>query len=331
MALLQRARDLFGTNRQQFGTQGRTWPPKRLSLALQGGGSFGAFTWGVLDRLLDEPGIDVDAISGASAGAVNGVLFAAGMLDGRTAAKEALDRFWRHMSKAASFMPLTSLVTATLGPGFDFFARSMSPQQFNPFDLNPLREALAREIDFTALRARSPMKLLIAATRVRDGELRIFREGELSIDMVLASSCLPLVHRTVEIEGEAYWDGGYVANPPIAPLVLAAHTEHLLVVQIMPAKTERLPALPRDIAKRIEQINFNATLNAEIAALNVAMTLGASPRLSGLRIDRLAAHDEINGLAEEDVANLSWRFLESLRDSGRRAAETWITQSVVAA
>ena len=233
MGLLQQARDILGAN-------AAAWPPKRLSLALQGGGSFGAFTWGVLDRLLDEGEVEFDAISGASAGAVNAVVLAAGMIDGRAEAKAGLARFWKRMSKSASFLPMTSLASATMGAGFNVFARSLLPHQFNPFDLNPLREALAEEIDFERLRAQSPVKLLIAATRVRDGELRIFRETELSIEMVLASACLPLIHHTVEVESEPYWDGGYVANPPIIPLVQASSTANVLVVQVTPAKSERL-------------------------------------------------------------------------------------------
>jgi len=319
MGLLQQARDILGAN-------SAAWPPKRLSLALQGGGSFGAFTWGVLDRLLDEGEVEFDAISGASAGAVNAVVLAAGMIDGRAEAKAGLARFWKRMSKSASFLPMTSLASATMGAGFNVFARSLSPHQFNPFDLNPLREALAEEIDFERLRAQSPVKLLIAATRVRDGELRIFRETELSIEMVLASACLPLIHHTVEIESEPYWDGGYVANPPIIPLVQASSTANVLVVQVTLAKSERLPTTPREIVKRIEQINFNATLNAEIEALNVGMSLGATPKLRRLRIDRISAQDEFEGLADENAANLGWSFLESLSESGRRAAETWVAQ-----
>jgi NTE family protein len=318
----------MGLLQQASGTLGADAAARlpKVSLALQGGGSFGAFTWGVLDRLLDEGEVEFDAISGASAGAVNAAVFAAGMIDGRAKAKAGLARFWKRMSKSASFLPMTSLASATMGAGFNVFAHSLSPHQFNPFDLNPLREALVEEIDFERLRAQSPVKLLIAATRVRDGELRIFRETELSIEMVLASACLPLIHRTVEVDSEPYWDGGYVANPPIIPLVQASSTANLLVVQVTPAKSKRLPTTPLEVAKRIEQINFNATLNAEIEALNVGMSLGASPKLHRLRIDRISAQDEFEGLADENAANLGWGFLKSLSESGRRAAETWVAQ-----
>ena len=321
MGLIQQARAFMGAK-----SPAPPWPPKCLSLALQGGGSFGAFTWGVLDRLLEERDVRFDAISGASAGAVNAVLLASGMIEGRAEAKTKLARFWKRMSNSASFLPMTALASATMGAGFSHFVRALSPYQFNPFDLNPLREVLAAEIDFERLRAQSPVKLLIAATRVRDGELRIFRESELSVETVLASTCLPLIHRTIEVDGEPYWDGGYSANPPLIPLVQTSDAANILVVQVTPAKSDRLPETPREIVKRLDQINFNSTLNAEIEAVKVGMSVGATPKLRHLRIDRISAQDEFEGLADENAANLGWSFLESLRESGRHAAEAWIVQ-----
>jgi len=320
MGMIQQARAFLGAR-----APAPAWPPRCLSLGLQGGGSFGAFTWGVLDRLLEEREVRLDAISGASAGAVNAVLLASGMIEGRAEAQARLARFWKRMSHAASFLPATSPAAAAIGGGFGLLPR-LSPYLLNPFDLNPLREALVAEIDFERLRARSPVKLLIGATRVRDGHLRIFRESELSVEAVLASACLPLIHHTVEVEGEPYWDGGYVANPPLIPLVLASEAANVLVVQVTPTKVERLPTTPREIARRIDQINFNSTLNAEIGALKVAMGLGATPKLRRLRIDQISAQDEFEGLAEENAANLGWDFLERLRESGRGAAEAWIAQ-----
>ena len=196
------------------------WPPRRLSLALQGGGSFGAFTWGALERLLDEPEISFDAISGVSAGAVNAVLLASGLMEGgREAAKARLERFWKRMSRAAALTPSAALAGLSLG----LMTRALSPYLFNPFNLNPLREALSDEVDFERLRTRSPVRLLIGATRVGDGALRVFSTGEVSVDVVLASACLPLIHHAIDIDGEPYWDGGYSANPPLIPLVLASN------------------------------------------------------------------------------------------------------------
>jgi NTE family protein len=320
MGMVERARAIAGAK-----VLAPTWPPKRLALALQGGGSFGAFTWGVLDRLLERD-IAFDAISGASAGAVNGVLVASGLLEGRDQARSALAEFWKTMSDSASFLPAPSLASAAMTAGFGLFS-GLSPYQFNPFDLNPLREALVRQVDFERLRAQSPVKLLIAATRVRDGKLRIFRNEELSVESVLASSCLPLIHHTIEVEGEPYWDGGYVANPPLMPLVQASDAAHLLIVQVTPAKSDRLPTNSREIVKRLDQIQFNATLNAELEALKLAKMLRTTSKLRRLHIGRVSAEDEFEGLAEENATNLGWSFLERLRDSGRKAADAWIAES----
>jgi len=312
----------------RLGESGRAWPPRRLSLALQGGGSFGAFTWGALDRLLEERGIAFDAISGSSAGAVNAVLLASGLIEGgREGAKARLERFWRRMSAAAAFLPSASLAATPVGAGLGLVARSLSPYQLNPFNLNPLREALAEEVDFAALRARSPVKLLIGATRVRDGKLRIFGNGELTIEAVLASTCLPLVHHTIEIDGEPYWDGGYAANPPLIPLALASQADNLLIVQITPTSSDRLPKSPREIAKRLEQIQFNATLNSELEALKYGMIVGATPKLRRLRIGRISAQEEFEGLENESAGNLGWTFLQRLRMSGRGAVEAWLEEA----
>ncbi len=302
------------------------WPPRRLSLALQCGGSFGAFTWGALERLLDEPEVSFDAISGVSAGAVNAVLLASGLMEGgRAAAKARLERFWKRMSRAAA--PSAGFADLPLG----LMARALSPYLFNPFNLNPLREALIDEVDFARLRTRSPVRLLIGATRVSDGALRVFSTSEVSVDVVLASACLPLIHHAIEIDGEPYWDGGYAANPPLIPLVLASKAKHLLIVQVTPTTSERLPTNPRDIAKRLEQIHFNATLNAELEALKYGMLIGATPKLRRLRIGRISAQEEFVGLADESAGNLGWAFLERLRASGRGAVEAWLDETPRAA
>ncbi len=249
-----------------FDTSRSSWPPSRLSVGLQGGGSFGAFAWGVLDRLLDEEKLAFDALSGASAGAVNAVLFASGLLEGgREEGKARLERFWRRMSASAALGPQGALAMTPLGAAM----RVLSPYQFNPFNLNPLRDALVEEVDFARLRAEAPVKLLIAATRVSDGRQRIFRENELTADMVLASTCLPLLHHAVNIDGEDYWDGGYVANPPLFPLALASKAVDILAVLVTPNAVEGTPLNRRDIIKRLEQIQFNATVNAEFAALQL--------------------------------------------------------------
>jgi NTE family protein len=319
MRLLDRALERLGLSAAP-----PAWPPRRLSLALQGGGSFGAFAWGALERLLDEPEVSFDAISGVSAGAVNAVLLASGLMEGgRDAAKARLERFWKRMSDAAALTPSAAFAGLPLG----LMTRALSPYLFNPFNLNPLREALVDEVDFERLRARSPVRLLIGATRVSDGALRVFSTGEVSLDVVLASACLPLIHHAIEIDGEPYWDGGYSANPPLIPLVLASKAAHLLIVQVTPTRSARLPTSPSEIAKRLEQIQFNATLNAELEALKSGMILGATPKLRRLRIGRISAQKAFVGLADESAGNLGWDFLERLRASGRGAVETWLSET----
>jgi NTE family protein len=322
MTLIDRARAFIG-----LADPVPKWPPDRLSLALQGGGSFGAFTWGVLDRLLEEPEIGFDAISGASAGAVNAVLMAAGMVDGGPdEARERLAQFWLRMSRAAALVPRPA--ESPFRVGLELAIRSMSPYQFNPFNLNPLREALAASIDFERLRSRSSIKLLLAATRVSDGRLRILTNAELNVDAVLASACLPLLHHTIEIDGEAYWDGGYAANPPLVPLIRASDCDHALVVQVTPIKSDRLPVTARDISRRIEQIQFNATLNSELETLKFGKMIGATDKLRRLRIGRISVDEEVEGLADESAGNLDWDFLERLRASGRFAAGLWLKQDM---
>src|SRR4051812_22646897 len=206
-----------------------------VSLALQGGGSFGAFTWGVLDRFLEED-IAFDAVSGASAGAMNAVVLASGLArGGAVEARASLERFWRKVSEAGSRSKLLSA-----NPVLTTMAAQLSPYQFNPFDLNPLRSILNEEADIEAVRTSSPVRLLLGATRVRDGELRIFGNEELTYDVVLASACLPHLHQAILIDGEPHWDGGYAANPPLLPLMIATRVSELLVVQIIPASHSEL-------------------------------------------------------------------------------------------
>jgi len=227
------------------------------------------------------------------------------------------------MSRAAALTPSAALAGLSLG----MMTRALSPYLFNPLNLNPLREALSEEVDFERLRLHSPVRLLIGATRVGDGALRVFATDEVSVDVVLASACLPLIHHAIEIDGEPYWDGGYAANPPLIPLVLASKAAHLLIVQVTPTKSERLPTSPSEIAKRLEQIRFNATLNVELEALKYGMMIGATPKLRRLRIGRISAQEEFVGLADESAGNLGWEFLERLRASGAGAVEAWLDET----
>jgi NTE family protein len=317
---------ISGVRKESGSAQGRVWPPRQLSLALQGGGSFGAFTWGVLDRLLEEPSCELDSISGASAGAVNGVLLASGFVEGgREGARARLRRFWRRMTNEASFRSLMMIGGFSPASSSVAFGRGFSAQ-FDPLDLDPLRQALATEIDFASLREPACPKLLIATTRVRDGQLQIFRNKDLTADVVLASTCPPLIHCAVEIDGEAYWDGGFAANPPIVQLVQDSEATDVLVVQITPTRDAYVPMTMAAIDRRIDQITANSTLNAEITALDLARGNAAAPKLHTLRLFRIAAEDTIDGLAQRSPADLGQGFITMLYRSGRDAADRWLSR-----
>ena len=219
--------------------------PVLVDLALQGGGSHGAFTWGVLDRLIEEPWLKIEAISGTSAGAMNAALVADGWTqDGAEGARAALDTYWRRVSQAAAFSPLQrspldrlmgrwTLDTSPAYLAMDLMARVVSPYDLNPLGLNPLRSILDESIDFDRL-ARAPIRLFVTATNVRTGRGRIFRNKEITADVLLASACLPTMFHAVEIDGEPYWDGGYAGNPTLTPLVRESDAHDTILVQINP-------------------------------------------------------------------------------------------------
>ncbi|WP_456622718.1 patatin-like phospholipase family protein [Bradyrhizobium sp. P5_C12] len=301
----------------------RQWPPQKLSLALQGGGTFAAFTWGVLERLLEEPAIEIDTVSGASAGAVNALLLACGLAEGgREAARARLNRFWVRLMHEASFRSLMLVGGFSPAGSSVAFGPTLRSGQFDPFDLDPLRQALSRDIDFAALRGAKCPRLLIAATRIRDGQQRIFRNDTITADVALASTCPPLVHCAVEIDGEAYWDGGLGGNPPLLQLAQETTTSDVLIVQVTPARDSYVPITLAAIDRRLDQIAANAVLNAEIAAVEWA----ASHAAAELRLSRIAAEDSVDGLAQRSSTDLGRGFIRLLHRSGREAAERWLGQ-----
>jgi len=302
------------------------WPPRKLSLALQGGGTFAAFTWGVLERLLEEP-IEIDTISGASAGAINALLLASGLAEGgREAARSRLNRFWLRLMHEASFRSLMLVGGFSPAGSSVAFGPTLRSGQFDPFDLDPLRQALSRDIDFAALLNPDCPKLLIAATRIRDGQQQIFRNDAITADVALASTCPPLVHCAVEIEGEAYWDGGFGGNPPLLRLAQETTTSDVLLVQVTPARDSYVPITLAAIDRRLDQIAANAALNAEIAAIDWAQAHAAP----SLRLTRIAAEDSVDGLAQRSSTDLGRGFIRLLHRSGRHAAERWLGQDTKA-
>jgi NTE family protein len=311
----------------------------RLSLALQGGGAHGAFTWGVLDRLLEEDDLQFDGLSGSSAGAMNAVVLADGWLKGgRQGAREALAAYWAEVGK---LMPPGMVVPGKGGvlqlspPGklLMRWASHFSPAEINPHELNPLRDLLQRLVDFEALRARSPFKLFVAATQANTGKLRIFREQELTVDMVMASACLPKIQHPVDIEGEPYWDGGYSANPAVFPLCNECDADDVLLVLLTPLRRSDTPRTVKEIEARITELAFNATFMREMQAFaRAAERPGTLSDASGSLESKLRA-TRIHMIDVSDVASLEAietqalahaPFLRKLRDEGRACASTWI-------
>jgi NTE family protein len=296
-------------------------PSRKLSLALQGGGSYGAFTWGVLERLLEEPSCDIDAISGASVGAVNAALLACGLVTGgREGARRQLAQFWNWITNESSFRSLMLIGGFSPAGSSVAFGPTLRSAQFQPFDLDPLREVLTRDIDFAALRTPNCPKLLIAATRVRDGRLKVFGNAEMTADVLLASTCPPLVHCAIEIAGEPYWDGGFAANPPLLDLVRGSEGSDVLLVQVTPSRDGYVPVTMAAIDRRLDQIIANSVLNAEVAGLELYCSAASR------EIFRIAAEDEIDGLAQRSAADLGASFITLLHGRGRLAADRWLRQ-----
>ena len=301
--------------------------PVLVDLALQGGGSHGAFTWGVLDRLIEEPWLRIEAISGTSAGAMNAALLADGwMQGGAEGARATLDAYWRRVSQAAAFSPLQRSPldqlmgrwTLDMSPAYvvmDLMARVLSPYDLNPLGLNPLRGILVETIDFGRL-ARAPIRLFITATNVRTGRGRIFRNGEITPDVLLASACLPTMFQAIEIEGEEYWDGGYSGNPTITPLVRECTSRDTILVQINPIERPTPPRSAREILSRLNEVSFNSVLLKElrmIALLRQVADAGNSEgaQWAGMRIHRVSSD------AMVDLGYASAGTLEFLYEDGQ--------------
>ena len=320
----------------------RIAPRPALSLALQGGGSFGAFTWGVIDRLLSGERIAFDTISGASAGAVNAVLLASGLAEGGPAvARAKLDRFWGRVSDAGTFGPFgalgRSIAASAARAALELSSPVVSPYQFNPLGFNPLRDILAEEVNFAMLRAASPVRLLVAATRVRDGSLRLFRTHEITLEVVLASACLPHLHHAVAVDDEWYWDGGFSANPPLRQLVLDSRARDVLLVQIMPEEQDGLPRFSPYIARRVSQMAFTRPLQKEVEAIDEMCALCKEAglfrprfcrRLERMRLHRIVAEQSVPSLRYASTASLDWSFLKRLKKNGNDAAERWLAESL---
>ena len=310
-----------------------------VDLALQGGGSHGAFTWGVLDRLMDEPWLRIDGISGTSAGAMNAVVLTGGFAaDGPAGAKSALSAFWRRVADSARFSPIRRspfdvvLGRWTLDTSPVYLAFDLASRMFSPYDLkfagaNPLQRVLADSVDFAQV-ARSPIRLFVTATNVHTGRGRVFRNAELTPEIVLASACLPTLFRAIEIDGQSYWDGGYAGNPTITPLVRESDSHDTLLVAVNPIERPETPRSAREILDRVNEVSFNATLLKElrmIALLRQVVDAGTSEgrKWAEMRM-HLVTSKVLADLGASSKFNAEWDFLCMLRHEGRRAAEAFL-------
>ena len=314
---------------------------KMANLALQGGGAHGAFTWGVLDRLLKEPRLEIEGISATSAGAVNAVVLAHGLtVGGREAAANVLAEFWQRVAQAAEWSGLQpswlDRITRNYGlehsPAyffFDFMSRVFSPYQLNPFNYNPLKSLLEDVVDFEGLRRRCAIKLFLCATNVRTGKIRVFTNEEIGATHVLASGCLPLYGQAMEIDGEHYWDGGYLGNPALFPLIYECKTPDIIVVHINPSERPAIPKTSQEIINRINEISFNSSLLREMRAIAFVTKLIDDGKITDGSLKRIFVHaieadDVMQQLGPMSQLNADREFLTYLRDTGAERAEHWL-------
>jgi len=320
---------------------------KGINLALQGGGAHGAFTWGVLDYLLEDGRLNIEGISGASAGAMNAVMVADGLArGGPEAARTRLADFWRSVSidgdlpviqrklieRLFTFVPLEGSPVAAW---FEAMSHYFSPYDLNPLNLNPLKDMIERFVDFEAVRAYSPLQLFVSTTNVKTGRLHIFSRDKMTADVVMASACLPLLFKAVEIDGVPYWDGGYLANPPIFPLFHATGTEDVLIVQINPLERNEVPTSTRDIVNRVNEISFNSSLASEIRAVEFVARLidrGQLQRGTGpgqyrrVNAHRIVLGDNQKSYSADTKLSTDYDFFRMLHAGGYRAARRFLDE-----
>jgi NTE family protein len=317
-------------------------PVKRVNLALQGGGSHGAYSWGALDALLEDERIEIVGVSGASAGAMNAVVFAAGLQEGRTSARRKLGEFWLSVSQEGALpaveRPLYDAWLRAWKAAFtpqgwlDAVSQVISPYAFNPLNIDPLRGCLASAVDFEALRRGAGPKLFVAATNVWTGQGEIFRREVLTPDHVMASACLPRLFQAVEIGGVPYWDGGYSGNPPLWPLFYETDCRDAIIVQINPVERRTTPRTALEIGNRTDEIGFNASLLAELRAADFVARLiddGVlkDPRYRREFLHRIGGDGKLETYGAETKLDSSWTFLTTLRDLGRESAKAWLAEN----
>ena len=311
------------------------------NLALQGGGAHGAFTWGALERLLQEPRLEIDGISATSAGAINAVVLAHGLtVGGRAGAVDALTDFWQRVARTANwgalqpswFDPAAQNRSLEHSPAYFFFdlmSRVFSPYQFNPCNYNPLERLLEEVVDFEGLRRRCAIKLFLCATNVRTGKVRVFTNEEICVRRVLASACLPQLCQAVEIDGEYFWDGGYMGNPALFPLIYGCRSPDIIVIHVNPTERVEIPRTAQEIINRINEISFNSSLFREMRAIAFVSKLIEDGRVTDGSLKRILIHaieadDVMQGLGPMSQLNADWQFLLRLHDIGQDRAARWL-------
>lgn len=314
---------------------------KRIDIALQGGGSHGAFTWGVLDRLLQLEDIEIVGISGTSAGAMNAVALGQGLTQsGPQGARDLLREYWSRVSRASRASPYKRTIWDRLrgdwslenAPGFvisQFTRQLASPYQFNPLNINPLRDVVKDCFNFNAINSEDGPRIFLSATNVRTGRPKVFRQPHLSVDAVMASACLPHVFKAVEIDGEAYWDGGYMGNPPLFPLIDETEARDIVIVQINPFERAEIPSTPYEIENRLNEITFNGSLMKELRAIGFLWEIIQHDKLDraayrDARLHRIEATEEMCSLSVSSKMNAEMAFLEHLFEIGFDAADKWV-------
>ncbi len=323
-------------------------PLRTVSLALQGGGSHGAYTWGVLERLLEESDwLKFEGISGTSAGALNAAFFVQGYdAGGADGAKRSLERFWHGVSKMPSFgLPRRSASDKLMGnwnldssPGaavMHAWQKLFSPYDVNPLNINPLRDMLSKLLDMEAIRHADPLKLFVCATNVETGRPRIFQRQEMTLDMLMASICLPHTFQAVTIGSTPYWDGGYVGNPAIFPLINKCETSDIIIVPVNPLTRPGTPVTRNDIINRLNEISFNVSLMAEMRTIALAQMMAGeeglkgseAERLRGLRIHVIGAEEDMRAFGAASKFNVQLDFLKHLNSIGYNAADRWLRQN----
>ncbi len=320
---------------------------KLINLALQGGGAHGAFTWGVLDRILEDGRLQIAGVSGTSAGAMNAVALADGFTrDGPEGARAALDNFWRCMSEGAKNSPLKRMPIDVLMGNWGLennpmyhamsaLSRMASPYQLNPMNINPLRDLVEKNIDFDMVRRCTAFKLFVSATNVESGKVKVFPHEVLTVDMVMASACLPHLYQAVEIDGVPYWDGGYMGNPSLFPFYGTTGTDDVVVIQINPIERKGAPKTPQEIQNRVNEISFNGSLLKELRAIDFVDRLICQGKLSTddyrqVRVHIIENQAELKQMGASSKMNVEWAFLTRLRDIGRETAARWLEDNFAA-